>query len=155
MGRLSRAGRTGNPQGSRQDCHSSSDNSLQMPNHRLYSFCAQTASSLLICEASDRLPCLVLWIKRLSLGCSDIVLWTAVIYLSRLRRMLGPNSRGLADTPHRLFLAAMILSAKFLTDKPIKNSTWYLPTHLPPLVINSLFSIGPESTAFFVWKTSI
>ncbi|KAJ3400738.1 hypothetical protein CcCBS67573_g02416 [Chytriomyces confervae] len=48
----------------------------------------------------------------------------AVAYLERIRRTLPKSARGLPCSGHRLFLAALILSAKYINDKTYKNRSW-------------------------------
>ncbi|KAI8838732.1 hypothetical protein BJ741DRAFT_600448 [Chytriomyces cf. hyalinus JEL632] len=48
----------------------------------------------------------------------------AVAYLERIRRKLPKSARGLPCSGHRLFLAALILSAKYINDKTYKNRSW-------------------------------
>lgn len=45
-----------------------------------------------------------------------------MMFDSRLR--LSATSKGLFDTPYRLFLAALIVAQKYLDDCPFKNSVW-------------------------------
>lgn len=51
-------------------------------------------------------------------------LMTSLVYLARLKTKLPPVAKGLRCTVHRIFLAALILAAKFLNDSSPKNKHW-------------------------------
>jgi G1/S-specific cyclin PLC1 len=52
------------------------------------------------------------------------ILLTTLLYLSRLRSKLPPLAKGIQSTPHRIFLACLILSEKFLDDSSLYNKDW-------------------------------
>lgn len=51
-------------------------------------------------------------------------LMSTLVYLGRLKSKLQPMARGLRCTTHRIFLAALILAAKYLNDSSPKNKHW-------------------------------
>ncbi|KAI1400136.1 cyclin [Hypoxylon fuscum] len=57
-------------------------------------------------------------------------LMSTLVYLTRLRSRLQPMAKGLRCTTHRIFLAALILSAKYLNDSSPKNKHWASYSHI-------------------------
>lgn len=51
-------------------------------------------------------------------------LLTSVVYLRRLQQRLPNGARGMACTQHRIFLAALMLAAKYLNDSSPSNRHW-------------------------------
>lgn len=51
-------------------------------------------------------------------------LMTSLVYLARLRARLPPMARGMRCTPHRIFLATLIMAAKDVNDASPKNKHW-------------------------------
>lgn len=57
-------------------------------------------------------------------------LMSTLVYLGRLKAKLQPLARGLRCTTHRIFLASLILAAKYLNDSSPKNKHWANYTHI-------------------------
>lgn len=57
-------------------------------------------------------------------------LMSSLVYLNRLKSRLQPQARGLKCTTHRIFLAALILAAKYLNDSSPKNKHWARYTNM-------------------------
>ncbi|KAK4212758.1 cyclin-U4-1 [Rhypophila decipiens] len=51
-------------------------------------------------------------------------LMSTLVYLNRLKSRLQPMAKGLRCTTHRIFLATLILAAKYLNDSSPKNKHW-------------------------------
>ncbi|TPX18834.1 uncharacterized protein E0L32_011513 [Thyridium curvatum] len=51
-------------------------------------------------------------------------LMSTLVYLRRLKSRLQPMAKGLRCTTHRIFLASLILAAKYLNDSSPKNKHW-------------------------------
>lgn len=51
-------------------------------------------------------------------------LMSTLVYLNRLKDRLQPMAKGLRCTAHRIFLATLILAAKYLNDSSPKNKHW-------------------------------
>lgn len=51
-------------------------------------------------------------------------LMTTLVYMDRVRWGLSPDVRGIPSSPHRIFLACLVVTAKFLNDKSPMNKYW-------------------------------
>lgn len=81
---------------------------------------------------SEDLPTLEEFITQLVISSNVQVptLMSTLVYLNRLKSKLQPMARGLRCTTHRIFLASLILSAKYLNDSSPKNKHWANYTHV-------------------------
>jgi len=86
---------------------------------------ARTAPRAVQCEDGG-LPSLEDFITQL-VAASNVqvpTLMSTLVYLNRLKSRLQPMAKGLRCTTHRIFLAALILAAKYLNDSSPKNKHW-------------------------------
>ncbi|KAK3333028.1 hypothetical protein B0T19DRAFT_115153 [Cercophora scortea] len=67
-------------------------------------------------------------------------LMSTLVYLNRLKSRLQPMAKGLRCTTHRIFLASLILAAKYLNDSSPKNKHWASYSVLNTSVVNFGFS---------------
>ncbi|KAK4173198.1 hypothetical protein QBC36DRAFT_60668 [Triangularia setosa] len=67
-------------------------------------------------------------------------LMSTLVYLNRLKSRLQPMAKGLRCTTHRIFLAALILAAKYLNDSSPKNKHWANYSYITNHVYNFGFS---------------
>lgn len=80
----------------------------------------------------DNLPTLERFIQNLvwSSNVQVPTLMSTLVYLTRLKSRLQPEAKGLRCTTHRIFLAALILAAKYLNDSSPKNKHWAAYTEI-------------------------
>ncbi|RSL45051.1 hypothetical protein CEP51_016144 [Fusarium floridanum] len=57
-------------------------------------------------------------------GTQVTTLMGALVYLVRLQSKLQPGAKGHHTTNHRIFLASLILAAKYLEDNALMNKHW-------------------------------
>ncbi|ORY61522.1 uncharacterized protein BCR38DRAFT_314723, partial [Pseudomassariella vexata] len=78
------------------------------------------------CDDTAVLPTLEEFITQLVVSSNVQVptLMSTLVYLNRLKSHLQPMAKGLRCTTHRIFLAALILAAKYLNDSSPKNKHW-------------------------------
>lgn len=83
-------------------------------------------NNLLVSQVSKKSISLVNFIKNL-IKYSNVqtpTLMASLIYLNKLRNLLPANAIGMETTRHRIFLSALILSAKSLNDSSPLNKHW-------------------------------
>ncbi|KAI0395473.1 cyclin [Xylariaceae sp. FL0594] len=123
---------------------------VQMPVSRgMIAYLAKAASDVIICDPNmmpppaqsdgssrasshavpsddNGLPTLEEFITQLVVSSNVLVptLMSTLVYLTRLKSRLQPMAKGLRCTTHRIFLAALILAAKYLNDSSPKNKHW-------------------------------
>ncbi|KAL1901158.1 PHO85 cyclin-1 [Ceratocystis pirilliformis] len=85
-----------------------------------------TATAMVVGPQDGALPSLEAFITKLVVSSKVHVptLMSSLVYLNRLRSKLQPMARGLRCTAHRVFLAALILTAKYLNDSSPRNKYW-------------------------------
>lgn len=98
--------------------------------YEMVNYLSSTCSSVLQCDTDSpqhsRVPTLQDFIVNLvrQSNVQTPTLMCTLVYLSRLRSALPPVARGLACTRHRIFLACLILAAKYTNDSSPKNQHW-------------------------------
>lgn len=77
-------------------------------------------------QEDGSLPTLEEFISQLVVSSNVQVptLMSTLVYLQRLKARLQPMAKGLRCTTHRIFLASLILAAKYLNDSSPKNKHW-------------------------------
>lgn len=90
------------------------------------------------------LPTLEAFITQLVVSSNVQVptLMSTLVYLTRLKSKLQPMARGLRCTAHRIFLAALILAAKYLNDSSPKNKHWAAYSHIDTSDMPSAFGFS-------------
>ncbi|OAA59691.1 cyclin [Niveomyces insectorum RCEF 264] len=85
-----------------------------------------TAAPRAVRREDGGLPSLEAFITQLVVSSNVQVptLMSTLVYLHRLKARLQPMAKGLRCTTHRIFLAALILAAKYLNDSSPKNKHW-------------------------------
>ncbi|KAL8393847.1 hypothetical protein RB595_003559 [Gaeumannomyces hyphopodioides] len=99
------------------------------------------------------IPTLKEFITRLVV-CSNVqvpTLMSSLVYLTRLKARLQPHATGRKSTPHRIFLATLILSAKYLNDSSPKNKHWARYTYVP---VMAPVEAGAGIVADFSFRTA-
>lgn len=87
------------------------------------------------------MPNLLQFIKEISTKAdvSPITLLVGLIYVHRLKKNLPALARGEFDTPYRIFLAAILVASKYLSDNSLHNKTI-------AMVTEGLFSLKDVNT---------
>jgi hypothetical protein len=104
----------------------------------------RTPSPRTVRSEDGDLPTLEAFITQLVISSNVQVptLMSTLVYLTRLRSRLQPMARGLRCTTHRIFLASLILAAKYLNDSSPKNKHWANYSH----ITSETFSFGFSRT---------
>lgn len=144
--------------------------SRQPVTQEMISFLAATTSSIIQVKATKlkysminslsitpvtSIP-LVIFIKKL-IKYSNVqtpTLMATIIYLNKLRNLLPANAVGMETTRHRIFLSALILSAKSLNDSSPLNKHWTKYTD-GLLSIEEVNMAERELLGLLKWKVAI
>ncbi|GAA6043223.1 hypothetical protein JCM8097_000336 [Rhodosporidiobolus ruineniae] len=90
-------------------------------------------------QPGDPLPPLDYFIKSVvrKSKCHVPTLLCTMVYLDRLKERLPNHARGCYTTRHRVFLAALIVAAKYLNDSSPQNKHWVrYSVHFTPAEVN-------------------
>ncbi|GME92428.1 unnamed protein product [[Candida] boidinii] len=102
--------------------------------------------------ADTNIPTLYTFIERL-IKYSHVqtpTLMSTLVYLTRLREILPPNSTGMETTRHRIFLGCLILAAKNLNDSSPMNKHWTKYTD-GLLTLNDINTLERELITYLGW----
>ncbi|GME68332.1 unnamed protein product [[Candida] boidinii] len=102
--------------------------------------------------ADSNIPTLYTFIERL-IKYSHVqtpTLMSTLVYLTRLREILPPNSTGMETTRHRIFLGCLILAAKNLNDSSPMNKHWTKYTD-GLLTLNDINTLERELITYLGW----
>jgi PHO85 cyclin-1 len=93
---------------------------------RKYTSLPKSPSPRAVRHEDGGLPSLEEFITQLVVSSNVQVptLMSTLVYLNRLKSRLQPMAKGLRCTTHRIFLASLILAAKYLNDSSPKNKHW-------------------------------
>ncbi|CCK67838.1 Pcl1p KNAG_0A01490 [Huiozyma naganishii CBS 8797] len=97
-----------------------------LPNTPAQQYPSPPSSPTELSGKEPRLPSLRTFITKLVryTNVYTPTLLTTVCYLNKLKRILPKDAKGLPSTIHRLFLACLILSAKYHNDSSPLNKHW-------------------------------
>ncbi|KAG9287025.1 hypothetical protein G9A89_022989 [Geosiphon pyriformis] len=93
----------------------------------LMSFTAGSCDSVLQCTQRSfknaSLPNLLHFIKDITIKSkvSKMTMVVGLIYVHRLKKTLPSTARGDFDTPYRIFLSAILVASKYLSDHSLQN----------------------------------
>lgn len=105
----------------------------------MITYIAQKASDVIPCAPDDPNTAEQLLIPELEYFIASVVdrshcqvatLMTSLVFLARLKERLPNIAQGLPCTRHRLFLASLILAAKYVNDSSPKNKHWAIYSHV-------------------------
>ncbi|KAJ3011796.1 UNVERIFIED_CONTAM: hypothetical protein HDU68_001519, partial [Siphonaria sp. JEL0065] len=90
-----------------------------------------SVAEAIVCVPSGRepakpLPPLIDFVLGVALrsNCDHNSLSIALFYLKRIQQRMRSPSIGQPCSRHRIFLASLIITKKYVTDAPIKNKSW-------------------------------
>ncbi|GBC03858.1 hypothetical protein RclHR1_05370003 [Rhizophagus clarus] len=95
----------------------------------LMTFTAGSCDSVLKCSQrsinNSSLPNLLHFIKDITTRSkvSKMTMVVGLIYVDRLKKNLPSSARGDFDTPYKIFLSAILVASKYLSDHSLQNKT--------------------------------
>ncbi|CAB4493934.1 hypothetical protein RhiirA5_273435 [Rhizophagus irregularis] len=95
----------------------------------LMSFTAGSCDSVLKCSrrsiGNASLPNLLQFIRDVTTRSrvSKMTMVVGLIYVDRLKKNLPSSARGDFDTPYKIFLSAILVASKYLSDHSLQNRT--------------------------------
>ncbi|CAI2169122.1 2557_t:CDS:2 [Funneliformis geosporum] len=95
----------------------------------LMSFTAGSCDSVLQCSKRSlknaSLPNLLHFIKDITVksNISKMTMIVGLIYVHRLKKTLPSKARGDFDTPYKIFLSAILVASKYLSDHSLQNKS--------------------------------
>ncbi|PSN59163.1 hypothetical protein BS50DRAFT_446299, partial [Corynespora cassiicola Philippines] len=95
------------------------------------------------------------------IGQADVevpILACTILYMRRLKSRVGGGKRIVADVPHRVFLACLILSEKYHSDDPRGLSCWSHYSEMSDdywLAVEDIAVMEKQAISLLDWKLDV